>query len=503
MGGSRARKQVNGDTVKGLNLKLSHKGLILVSVPLIFELVFLGVLAKMLADAEVQLRQEERARLIVSYMNEVSRAMEDSAIALARYSATANSAHMDKYKESVKINNRFIQELKELVKDRPEDLKTVKALEQTTVEAVQLLDKFGHIFRWNANRLERLVYLPKLYKVADKAKSRIDEIVGRYKTIELSGPAAREQSRQIIQYALMSGVVFNVVLALALAVFFARGITNRLKTLTDNSVRLARDEPLSPVLGGADEIADLDRVFHEMAQTLAAAKEKQREIDRLKQEFVAMISHDLRAPLTAIRGTLALLADGTYGGLAETGQSRVRTAEQNANRLISLINDLLDIERMEAGRLTLKLEDIPMAAVVEESIDSVRELADRRGIEWEVTGCDQEVRADYQRLVQLMVNLLSNAIKFSPERGKITVSAERQDLCLEVRVTDNGPGIPAEHSKTVFERFKQIESPDGSSKQGSGLGLAIARAIVDCHDGSIGVNSEEGAGSTFWFRIPL
>src|SRR5262249_10803063 len=272
-------------------------------------------------------------------------------------------------------------------------------LEQTTVEAVQLLDKFGHIFRWNANRLERLIYLPKLYKVADKAKSRIDEIVERYKTIELSGPAAREKSRQIIQYALMAGVVFNVVLALALAVFFARGITNRLKTLTDNSVRLARDEPLSPVLGGADEIAELDRVFHEMAQALAAAKEKQREIDRLKQEFVAMISHDLRAPLTAIRGTLALLADGTYGGLAETGQSRVRTAEQNANRLISLINDLLDIERMEAGRLTLKLEDIPMAAVVEESIDSVRELADRRGIEWEVTGCDQEVRADYQPLL--------------------------------------------------------------------------------------------------------
>ncbi len=489
--------------MKGLNLRIPHKGLILVSVPLIFELVFVGALAKMLHDAEVQLKDEERARLIVSYMNELSRTIEDGAVALARYSTTGDPLHIHKYNEIVSNNTRIFQQLKDLVKNSPEDLATVRDLEQTTNEALNLLDKARHIFGGHANRLERIIYLPKLYKVADKAKVRIDEIVEKYKKIELSGPPAQEKARRIIHDVLMAGVAFNVILALALAVFFARGITSRLRTLTDNSLRLARDEPLSPVLGGSDEIAELDRVFHEMAEALSEAKAKQREIDRLKQEFVAMISHDLRAPLTAIRGTLSLLAEGTYGELAETGQHRVRSAEQNVNRLISLINDLLDIERMEAGRLTLKPEDIPLAAIVEESIDSLRELADRRGIEWDVTVPDLEVRADYQRLVQLMVNLLSNAIKFSPERGKITISADRKDSCVEVQVIDRGPGIPAEYRKTVFERFHQIDSPEGASRQGSGLGLAIARAIVECHQGSIGVDSEEGSGSTFWFRIPM
>lgn len=472
----------------------------MVSVPLIFGLVFVFILAKMLHDAESQLREEEHARLVVSHITELSRTIQDGAVALVRYTATDDPAYLEQYNQIVGHSPEIFHNLKLLVKDRPRDFNTVQDLEQTTNVALALLEKTKYAFGGRSNRLKRLKYVPKLYRAADRAKRRIDEIVKEYKKVELSGPSAQERSRQVLQRALVAGLACNVLVALALAAFFTRGITTRLRTLSDNSLRLAREEPLNPLLGGSDEIAELDVVFHQVAETLAEARKKREEIEQLKQEFVAMISHDLRAPLTAVRATLSLLQEGTYGTLDDTGQSRVRAAEHNVNRLISLINDLLDIERMESGNLTLRLEEVPLAAIVEESIDSVRQLAEQKRIEWDVAVGDIDVQADYQRLVQVMVNLLSNAIKFSPQGQKITVSAQLNKDRAEVKVTDRGPGIPDSHRQAIFERFKQVEH---ASRESSGLGLAIARAIVQSHHGSIGVDSREGEGSTFWFKIPL
>jgi PAS domain S-box-containing protein len=228
-----------------------------------------------------------------------------------------------------------------------------------------------------------------------------------------------------------------------------------------------------------------------------------KEAERLKQEFVAMISHDLRTPLTSVKGTLSMIAEGVYDTTTEVGKKRLNTAQESIDRLINLINDLLDIEKMEAGMLQMQIEDADLAEIIRRSIDAVSGFAEKRQIAIECEKIDVHVNADDERLVQVVVNLLSNAIKFSPDGSTINISAVPVDRLIEVRVQDQGRGVPEPFRDSIFERFKQVQESDGKLRSGTGLGLAICRAIVQAHDGTIGLQSEENKGSTFWFRIPF
>lgn len=227
------------------------------------------------------------------------------------------------------------------------------------------------------------------------------------------------------------------------------------------------------------------------------------EVERLKQEFISMVSHELRSPLNSVLGFLEMLPEGIYGDLNTTGQEKVTVAERNVNRLIRLINDLLEIDRTEAGRLSMEIEDIPIKPLIDRSVDAVKALADKENITITVSDSDTIVTADGDRIVQVIVNLLSNAIKYSPNGGNIEVTTTTQQEWLEVRVKDEGRGIPEQYKALIFEKFQQVNSSDWRQKGGTGLGLAISKAIVDQLNGSIGVESEEGKGSTFWFRLPL
>jgi PAS domain S-box-containing protein len=229
---------------------------------------------------------------------------------------------------------------------------------------------------------------------------------------------------------------------------------------------------------------------------------ERKKLEKMKQEFVATVSHELRTPLTSIRGSLSLLAGGALGDLPDEARDVVQIAERNTIRLITLINDILDLERMEAGKVQLNLVDIPMAAVLERSLESVRGFAEQQGIAVMAASTEARVVGDLDRLVQVLVNLLSNAVKFSPPAGTVSVEVAEQDGHAEVSVRDQGRGIPAHRREAIFERFEQVESSDARQKGGTGLGLAICKAIVEQHAGRIGVESEVGRGSTFWFRIP-
>ncbi len=227
------------------------------------------------------------------------------------------------------------------------------------------------------------------------------------------------------------------------------------------------------------------------------------EMERLKREFVAMVSHDLRTPLTAVQGTLELLVEGTYGDLTTSGSKRVQVASDSIDRLIGLINDLLDIEKMEAGKMRMELRPSDLDKVLSHSLESVRTYAENNQIELEYKPVRIGVIADPDRLIQVVVNFLSNAIKFSEPGQKVIVEADANGDMAEVRVIDFGRGIPASHLDAMFERFKQVKTSDGARKKGTGLGLAISKAIIENHNGKIGVSSVEGKGSTFFFRVPL
>lgn len=230
---------------------------------------------------------------------------------------------------------------------------------------------------------------------------------------------------------------------------------------------------------------------------------ERREVEKLKKEFVATVSHELRTPLTSIRGSLTLLNVGALGALPDQAKKVVALAERNTIRLITLINDILDIEKIESGKLDMVFDAVPIAGVLERSVEAIRSFAEQQGIKLEVKSSQANVVADGDRLVQVVVNLVSNAVKFSPKGETVTIAVEEIPGTLEVRVIDHGRGIPDKYKNLLFQRFQQVEHADSRKKGGTGLGLAICKGIIEQHGGTIGVESEEGKGSTFWFRIPL
>jgi PAS domain S-box-containing protein len=229
---------------------------------------------------------------------------------------------------------------------------------------------------------------------------------------------------------------------------------------------------------------------------------ERREVERLKKEFVSTVSHELRTPLTSIRGSLTLLNVGALGSLPDQAKKVVGIAERNTIRLITLINDILDIEKLESGKLDMVFDTIPLASVMERSDQAVHSFADQNGIRLEFQPTNAMVYADGDRLVQVLVNLISNAVKFSPKGAAVTVRVEEIPNWVEIKVIDRGRGIPAKFKGVLFQRFQQVEASDSKKKGGTGLGLAICKGIIESHNGNIGVESEEGKGSCFWFRIP-
>jgi PAS domain S-box-containing protein len=226
------------------------------------------------------------------------------------------------------------------------------------------------------------------------------------------------------------------------------------------------------------------------------------EIDRMKDEFVSVVSHELRTPLTSIRGSLGLLAGGAVGELPDAGARMVEIAVENTDRLIRLINDILDIERIESGAVVLHQERCAVADIVAESLRVVMPVAKAAGVDIGLAKIEGDVFADADRIVQTLTNLLSNAVKFSPRGGVVTLTAERDEGMVAFSVADEGRGIPADKLETIFGRFQQVDASDSRQKGGTGLGLAISRSIVEQHGGRIWAESVEGAGATVRFTLP-
>lgn len=226
-------------------------------------------------------------------------------------------------------------------------------------------------------------------------------------------------------------------------------------------------------------------------------------VEKMKSEFVSTVSHELRTPLTSIRGALGLLAAGLLGNIAPKARRMLDIAINNTDRLVRLINDILDLERMDSGRGELHRKLIDANDLMRQAADVMQAMADRSGIALIVEPHHEPVWGDPDRIVQLLTNLLSNALKFSPTGSTVTLSARSSQHEVVFRVADQGRGIPAAKIDMIFERFQQVDASDSRDKGGTGLGLAICRSIAMAHAGRIWVESREGEGSVFQFAIPL
>lgn len=233
---------------------------------------------------------------------------------------------------------------------------------------------------------------------------------------------------------------------------------------------------------------------------------ERRKLERLKAEFISVVSHELRTPLTSMQVALSLLDEGFVDPTSEDGQNMIHVATEGVDRLVRLVNDILDLDRLESGKLRIEKRRCDPADLVNTAIEQMKDLANRSEIQFEVTVPACAIQADPDRLVQVLTNLLSNAIRFSPCRSTIQIAVEPQPQnpsVLLFSVKDQGRGIPASHLKRIFERFQQVDASDSREKNGTGLGLAICHNIIQHHGGQIWVESSLGQGSTFYFTLPV
>lgn len=229
------------------------------------------------------------------------------------------------------------------------------------------------------------------------------------------------------------------------------------------------------------------------------------ELDRMKSEFASTVSHELRTPLTAIKGSLGLVVSGTLGELPEKAKDMVNVGRRNTDRLINLVNDILDIEKLESGGMEFEIQSLDLHGLVKETIVTNKEFAKEHGVKFVLADVASKVmvQGDSSRLVQVIVNLLSNAAKFSPDDSEVAVSVTRHDGVARVSISDYGPGISEEFHEHIFERFYQVDAADDRQKGGTGLGLSISKSIVEKHGGTIDFESKPGEGSTFFFMLPV
>lgn len=227
-------------------------------------------------------------------------------------------------------------------------------------------------------------------------------------------------------------------------------------------------------------------------------------VDRMKMEFVSTVSHELRTPLTSIAGSLGLLAGGAAGPLPDRAARLVGIARANSERLVRLVNDILDIERIEAGEVQFDLRPVSLGDLLARTVEANAGFAERYGVRVALDDgpASALVTGDADRLIQVFTNLLSNAIKFSPAGSAVSISVAARDACWRVSVADKGPGIPEAFRPRLFRKFSQADSSDTRAKGGSGLGLSIAREIVHRHQGVISFDTSAGAGTSFHVDLP-
>lgn len=242
----------------------------------------------------------------------------------------------------------------------------------------------------------------------------------------------------------------------------------------------------------------------EVLESIVRDITERKEIERLKNEFISTVSHELRTPLTSIIGSLGLMRGNALGEDPRQVRQLIEVAHGNSERLVRLINDILDIEKIESGSMEFEMRPVDLNALVEQAIADNEGYANRFGVILvrERNVPDASITGDWHRLLQVMANLISNASKFSPAGSRVDLKLTPNGKAVRVAVTDNGPGVPLDFRDTIFDKFTQSDMSDSREKGGTGLGLSISKAIVEVHGGRIGFRNNAEGGATFYFDLP-
>lgn len=351
--------------------------------------------------------------------------------------------------------------------------------------------------RTNPAALAEMTALVQLADDTVEVLERITAIADR--EIEEEIERGSHRSRQVILAGIVA-LLLSIAGAAALAVFFSAWLSRPTVALAETSRRIAEGDLSQRVevhTGG--ELGEATRAFNQMADALEHAEKE-------KADFTAMLIHDLRAPLMAVLSGAAILEDGLEGPVNEAQKKWLARIEAGVRKVVDLVNDFLDLSKIEAGRIALEKKEIDLGQLIHESIENYHALAQKKQITLKsrIDATFPQVKADPRYLDQVFSNLLSNAIKFTPEGGAIELGTARESKGeVKVWVKDTGAGIAPHEMENLFEKYRQTASGKNSSHKGTGLGLVISKMIVEAHGGKIWVESPERQGATFFFTLPL
>lgn len=599
-------------------LSLSAKVLTLVLVPLVFQLMTLVAIAKLENEAEALLKESIEAKKISDAINVLSQDVYDYIGEFGRDKPmkvmTTRDAHFMVLHDRHTLHYK---QLKEMVQSNAKLYDSVTKSEQAAYKTFGMIRRLEEIPEEGPEEVQKL--RKKLWK---EIRRDIKEILGgglaeraaEQKRLAEVDAVEQARLREMSKQIMILFAVVNTLIAIAAAFYLTKTIAQRLAILNDNSYRLASNVPLNPQLSGNDEIATVDKTFHNMAQSMKEAAKKERAIidnardficsidsggkfsavnpaslavldrapesllgthfadyvadtresvlqilsdlktqgdtspvelkmkkgdgsivhvllsahfskeedatfcvihditerrraEMLKQEVMAMVTHDLRTPLSTLRHIFTFLESGSHATLDKKGTDFVNAGGRNVDRLLTLVNDLLDVEKADSGQIDLEKTKISLTECFDACVVSLSVFAESKGVELDFLETDLIVMGDEERIDRILNNLVGNAVKFSPKGGKVTLSAvrtvEKEVDFAVISVKDQGEGIPEDKLEHIFEKFQQIERRSESADKGSGLGLAICRAFVQLHGGKIWAESKIGEGSEFKFTIPL
>lgn len=590
-----------------MELKISQKFLVAVAVPVVFELVLVGALLFLMAQADEARIRESQAKELASKTYRIFGLTLQRLAQLMIAKSTDDTQFYDRAKVNSGKMRRELESIHEMIRKNEKASESWKRLYSTATQVDREYTDAYDAFQKGDRATAGLLYMS-----MQRHMEELLEICDTMTNMQASGDGMNVvKLTEMLRFVLYLSLLVSLFIAFGLALYFNHGIANRLQVIMDNTRKMATGQAPNQSLRGNDELAQIDHLYHEMHDSLTILRRRERAIlenvadvvcsidsqirftdineaalrlwgyqreiliggcpvdvvanddrdrvlkllmeaidkgeniqfecgvrrfdatiadtewsatwskderslyciihditarkhlDRLKAEFVAMVSHEIRTPLTSIQMTHSLLADELGENLDEFMSKSLNVAQDNVNRLMALVNNLLDLDKLESGFIEFVADTINADVVIESSINAIDSLFRQKSIKiTKKIDPKLKIYADKERLIQVMINLLSNATKYSPNNSEITISAEREQEMVRISVSDRGRGIPADKLKAVFERFRQVEKADEHVHKGTGLGLAISKAIVERHRGNIGVTSVEGEGTTFWFTVP-
>ncbi|MBX9696266.1 MAG: HAMP domain-containing histidine kinase [Cyanobacteria bacterium] len=484
-------------------MKLWLQGLILIGLPLGFQILFAVTLIINLHRIDSAVTKETTSKQILNVCQQMRVTSDQFMMAelSRRYippeeAAEARKSTMADLAKHLKTIEAICPSLDEQSK------KIVIKCRDDTVRMMQVVSTAETVFADNVPKIA-LSRFSSQVEYYEEVTSLMRQLVKDDKLIRKHfSPITREfspqalEGRQFLLSLITAGILGNLILSTGLAIFYGRKTLARFAVLIGNIKQFGSGSAKLQSLSGDDELAELGRSFNEMAEARIKAEE-------LRKTMLEMVSHDLKSPLLSCTLTLHMVLQKFSDLLDPSVLRSLRRVNSDLSRLVRMADTLLTVGKLEHGEIALVPRSVYLEDLLAPTVDAVRGLADVKGIGIEMEHeSDVEIICDADRVIQVLVNFVSNSIKFAPSDSVVTVRVSLLEHACRFEVIDEGPGVPAEMQKKLFQKFSQLEQPSDLKSSGSGLGLYVSKLLVDAHGGTIGCSSPENGGACFWFELP-